>query len=104
MYISKRDNPIRKRYRQKKREKGLCPACGRKPDPPFIYCEYHRKKRREAAYKYINKKIKENRCRRCGVPLHPEMDKGYKHCMTHRESVEKRKGVYRSDTRPRRQL
>ncbi len=43
-------------FLQKRRDQGLCPSCGRKSEPPYIYCAACRAKRRRLWQEYYDRK------------------------------------------------
>ena len=80
-----------KALRNKRREKGLCIACG-KPCAPFKQCERHRKL---DANRVLNKKkryVDSGRCKECGVIV----DGGFNRCVNCQDDIWKRKSLMRS--------
>lgn len=79
---------------EERKEKGLCPSCGKPPKGDYIYCERCRRKKNEArrakSYRrpgeHFRERIERGVCMYCGGVIVP----GYKLC---KECLEKRRNT-----------
>ena len=69
-------------YKQRHKHLGLCRSCSRKAVDGFDNCAIHRESLRLQAIARIIRRKKERRCTRCGIKLHPEMDKDHFQCVS----------------------
>jgi len=77
------------KYRGKKAFLGLCfyYGCNEPAIPHRRYCEKHTNQKAVKAEELYNKRVGENKCPRCGTPLHSDMDQGYITCLNCREHI-----------------
>jgi uncharacterized Zn finger protein (UPF0148 family) len=77
------------KYRGKKAFLGLCfyYGCNEPAIPHRRYCEKHTNQKAVKAEELYNKRVGENKCPRCGTPLHSDMDQGYICCLNCREHI-----------------
>jgi len=77
------------KYRGKKAFLGLCfyYGCNEPAIPHRRYCEKHTNQKAVKAEELYNKRVGENKCPRCGCPLHSDMDQGYICCLNCREHI-----------------
>jgi hypothetical protein len=85
----KEHNERSNKYRGKKASLGLCfyYGCNEPAIPHRRYCEKHTNQKAVKAEELYNKRIEENKCPRCGCPLHFDMDQGYITCLNCREHI-----------------
>lgn len=61
---------------------------------PFIRCDKHLKIRAEQSKKRRKNLKLQNRCYRCGIDLHSEMDAGFLTCLTCRDIMNDKSKQY----------
>lgn len=72
-------------YREKSKRIGVCITCTEPAIPGRVNCIKHAQTVNVISQKQKLKRKDENRCITCGIPLHYQMDKGFKTCLNCRE-------------------
>ena len=86
-------NEIKRNYKRRQNEKGLCRDCPNKKVPGHCYCQYHLEENRKRNIKRGKLRARNGICKNCGTPLgsdevkegrtcHPRSD-----CKPYRRSI-----------------
>jgi hypothetical protein len=76
---------VKKAYKDKSRRMGICITCAKPAIPGRANCVKHNQAVLEQRQMQMQKRRDEDRCVTCGIPLHYQMDKGFRSCLNCRE-------------------
>ena len=76
---------IKRDYKEKSKRMGICITCAEPSIPGRINCVKHTQSVNLQRQRQMQKRRDENRCVTCSIPLHYQMDKGFRSCLSCRE-------------------